>query len=165
MSHTPRSRRTRRVWSITLTLAMVAAFLPLGFSAQAAGNKALQLNGTSQYATVGTNTSLRFPQFTLETWFKWTGGGDPANTGTSGIDDVIPLITKGTAEDELTVMDINYFFGIDDSSDTLAADFEEAPTGASPGLNHPITSTTTVSTNVWHHGALTYDVTWHLYLD
>ena len=54
MSHTPRSRRTRRVWSITLTLAMVAAFLPLGFSAQAAGNKALQLNGTSQYATVGT---------------------------------------------------------------------------------------------------------------
>ena len=55
---------------------MVAAFLPLGFSAQAAGNKALQLNGTSQYATVGTNTPLRFTQFTLETWFKWTGGGD-----------------------------------------------------------------------------------------
>ena len=60
MRRTPRSRRTRRVWSITLTMAMVAAFLPLGFGAQAAGNKALQLNGTSQYATVGTNTSLRF---------------------------------------------------------------------------------------------------------
>ena len=53
MSHTPRNRRTRKLWSITLTLAMVAAFLPLGFSAQAAGNKALQLNGTSQYATRG----------------------------------------------------------------------------------------------------------------
>ena len=96
MSHTPRSRRTRRVWSITLTLAMVAAFLPLGFNAQAAGNKALQLNGTSQYATVGTNTSLRFTQFTLETWFNWTGGGDFADTGIEGIDDVIPLIAKGT---------------------------------------------------------------------
>ena len=76
MSHTPRSRRTRRVWSITLTLAMVAAFLPLGFNAQAAGNKALQLNGTSQYATVGT-TSTTVPQFTLETWFKWNWWGRP----------------------------------------------------------------------------------------
>ena len=76
MSHTPRHRRTRRIWSITLTMAMVAAFLPLGFSAQAVGNKALQLNGTSQYATVGNATQLcASSQFTLETWFKWTGGG------------------------------------------------------------------------------------------
>ena len=90
MSHTPRNRRTRKLWSITLTLAMVAAFLPLGFNAQAAGNKALQLNGTSQYATVGTrHQSLRFRQFTLETWFKWTGGGRPGATpGPSGVDDV-----------------------------------------------------------------------------
>ena len=166
MSHTPRSRRTRRVWSITLTLAMVAAFLPLGFSAQAAGNKALQLNGTSQYATVGTNTSLRFTQFTLETWFKWTGGGDPADTGSGGVDDVIPLIAKGTAQDETEAANVNYFFGIDDSSDTLAADFEERIDGAgATGLNHPITSSTVVTTGVWHHGAVTYDGTWHLYLD
>ena len=84
MSHTPRSRRTRKVWSITLTLAMVAAFLPLGFNAQAAGNKALQLNGTSQYATVGTNTvSAVHATFTLETWFKWNGGATPRTRGTA----------------------------------------------------------------------------------
>ena len=166
MSHTPRSRRTRKVWSITLTLAMVAAFLPLGFNAQAAGNKALQLNGTSQYATVGTNTSLRFTQFTLETWFNWTGGGDFADTGAEGIDDVIPLIAKGTAQNEDEIANINYFFGIDDSSNTLAADFEERIDGAgTTGLNHPITSSTVVTTGVWHHGAVTYDGTWHLYLD
>ena len=68
---------------------MVAAILPLGFSAQAVGNKALQLNGTSQYATVGNATQLRLSQFTLETWFKWNGGGDhrqhaaPAGSRTS----------------------------------------------------------------------------------
>ena len=38
---------------------------------------------------------------------------------------MIPLIAKGTAEDETEATNINYFFGIDDSSDTLAADFEE----------------------------------------
>jgi hypothetical protein len=100
---------------------------------------------------VGTNASLRFTQFTLETWFKWTGGGDPADTGNLGIDDVIPLIAKGTAEDETEPANINYFFGIDDSSNTLAADFEERIDGAgATGLNHPITSSTVVSTGVWH---------------
>ena len=79
---------------------------------------------------------------------------------------MIPLIAKGTAEDETENANINYFFGIDDSSNTLAADFEERVDGAgTTGLNHPITSTTTVTTDVWHHGAVTYDGTWHLYLD
>ena len=166
MSNTPRTHRTRRVWSITLTLAMVAAFLPLGFSALAVGNKALQLNGTSQYATVGNASQLRLTTFTLESWFKWNGGGDPADTGASGIPDLIPLIAKGRALDELEANNINYFFGVDASSGTLAADFEERSDGSgATGLNHPITSATAVTQNVWHHGAVTYNGTWHLYLD
>ena len=167
MSHTPRSRRTRRVWSITLTLAMVAAFLPLGFNAQAAGNKALQLNGTSQYATVGTTTQLRTATFTVEAWFKWNGGGDPADTGNLGVADVIPLVAKGRAQDETAAANINYFFGIDASSGQLVGDFEEGTGGAGPlGLNHPVTGNAVVSTNVWHHAAATYNgSSWNLYLD
>ena len=42
------------------------------------------------------------------------------------------------------------------------ADFE----AASGSLNHPITATTVVTSNVWHHAAATYDgATWNLYLD
>ena len=144
MSHTPRSRRTRRVWSITLTLAMVAAFLPLGFNAQAAGNKALQLNGTSQYGRMGTGASLQLSQFTLELWFKRTGNGTAvggSGTGTNGLPaTTIPLIAKGFADvDTDTTRDINYFFGIDQSSGKLVADFEEGAGGPNPALNHPVT--------------------------
>ena len=58
--------------------------------------------------------------------------------GPSGSHDVIPLIAKGTAEDETEPANINYFFGIDASSSTLAADFEERADGAgATGLNHP----------------------------
>ena len=100
MSHTPRNRRTRKLWSITLTLAMVAAFLPLGFSAQAAGNKALQLNGTSQYATVGNeHVSSLYPVHAGDL-VQVDRRRRLADTGTGGIDDVIPLIAKGTAQDE-----------------------------------------------------------------
>ena len=48
----------------------------------------------------------------------------------------------------------------------LAADFEEGAAGTSPGLNHPITGTTIVPINEWHHAAATYGAgTWRLYLD
>ena len=85
MSHTPRHRRTRRIWSIALTMAMVAAFLPLGFSAQAVGNKALQLNGTSQYGRMGTGTSLRCPSSRWRRGSSGPGRRPGAAPGTSGI--------------------------------------------------------------------------------
>ena len=132
----------------------------------AATNQALQLNGTSQYATLGSTTQLRSATFTVELWFKRTGAGIGTNTGTGGIPDAIPLITKGRAESETAAADINYFLGIDASSGQLVADFEEGQTGATPSLNHPITAATVVTLNVWHHAAATYDgSTWNLYLD
>src|SRR5204863_2440676 len=107
--------------------------------------------------------SLGAGQFTLETWFKWTGGGVATSTGTGGIT-AIPLVTKGRAEAEGSNVDMNYFLGI--SGGKLAADFEEGAAGASPGLNHPITGTATITTGAWHHAAATYDgTTWRLYLD
>ena len=41
----------------------------------------------------------------------------------------------------------------------IAADFEEGATGASPGLNHPISGTTEILMNTWYHAAVTYDGT------
>ena len=57
---------------------------------------------------------------------------------------------------------MNYFLGI--SGGKLAADFEDTTNGG----NHPVTATTTITTNVWHHAAVTYSTTtdsWSLYLD
>ena len=44
----------------------------------------------------------------------------------------------------------------------LAADFEDSATG----LNHPISGSTPIANDAWHHAAATYDgTTWRLYLD
>jgi fibronectin type 3 domain-containing protein len=124
------------------------------------GTFALSFDGSSQYVTFG--ASLGAPLFTLETWFKRTGVGAGTNTGSGGIGNAIPLITKGRAEADGSNVDMNYFLGIDASSGKLVADFEDMATGA----NHPVTGQTTVSQNVWHHAAATYDGSyWRLYLD
>ena len=99
-------------------------------------------------------------------WFKWTGGGITTSTGTGGVASVIPLLSKGRGEDG-TNEDMNYFLGISTTGtatpNVLAADFED--TRAS-GNNHPLYGSTTVTANVWHHAAATYDgVDWKVYLD
>ena len=50
---------------------------------------------------------------------------------------------------------MNYFLGIDASTGTLVADFEDTANGG----NHPVTGTTAVTSNVWHHAAATYNAT------
>ncbi len=141
-----------------------------GLSDNLLAGTALQFNGSSQYATLGTATQLRSATFTVELWFKRTGAGAGTGTGTGGITSAIPLITKGRAEAETAAADVNYFFGIDATSGKLVADFEEAQVaqgGTSPGLNHPITGTAVIAAdNMWHHAAATFDgTTWNLYLD
>ena len=121
----------------------------------------------AQYATLGGLGQLRASSFTLELWLRRTGAGVGTSTGTGGIASAIPLITKGRAEGETQVADVNYLFGIDATSGRLVADFEEAQGGTSPGLNHPITGNGVIAADgVWHHAAVTYDgTTWNLYLD
>jgi fibronectin type 3 domain-containing protein len=161
-------RGARLVVAIQSALLAAAsiALVPVTPVAAAVGNSALTLNGTSQYASVGTSTSLRSSVFTLELWFKRAVGGATQSTGTGGVD-VYPLITKGRAEGETATADVNYFLGINVTGH-LAADFEEAQTGASPSLNHPITGAGIVlaTDTGWHHAAATYDGSiWNLYLD
>jgi hypothetical protein len=72
------------------TLAMIFALVATLFSAVAgrpllaAGQQALQLNGTSQYATLGSTSQLRSATFTVELWFKRTGAGVGVGTGSPG---------------------------------------------------------------------------------
>ena len=125
--------------------------------------EALDLGSAQAYVTLGDNADLS--QFTLETWLRREGTGTATTTGSGGVD-LIPLITNGTAEAETAAADINYFFGIRGSDGVLCADFEEAQTGASPGLNHPVCGTHPLGLNTWYHVAATYNGTvWRLYLN
>jgi hypothetical protein len=125
----------------------------------------LSFGGTDAYVALGDPSALHLPQFTLECWFRRDGDGVPASTGTAGVN-AIPLITKGRHQEDGDVRDMNFFLGVRDSDNVLAADFEEGTGGTTPGLNHPIAGVTPVSVGVWHHAAATYDgVEWRLYLD
>ena len=133
-------------------------------------NYALDLSNTSAgnltYVNLGNPSELRLQQVTIETWFRRDGQGVSNTTGTGGIAQGVPLVARGAAEAENALVDLNYFLGIDDATDTLAADFEEGASGGSPSLNHPVYGVTTLSTGVWYHAAATYDgTTWKLYLN
>ena len=135
------------------------------------GASSLTFNGTNQYVTMGAAPDLGATNFTLETWFYWTGAGGTTTTSGAGggglTAGAIPLVTKGRGEADGTTVDLNYFLGIQGGK--LAADFEEGVGGPGPlGLNHAIIGSTTITTNTWHHAAVTYDsvnAVWYLYLD
>lgn len=130
-----------------------------------ASGSAIQFDGVDDYVTFGTATGLGTTNFTLETWFNWTGGGTTMTTSsTQGLPSVYPLISKGRGEADGSNVDMNYFLGIDSATHALAVDFEDMATG----MNYPFVGTTVVSTNTWHHAAVTYDsvnAVYQLYLD
>jgi fibronectin type 3 domain-containing protein len=129
-------------------------------------NNGLQFGASSAYTICTPASDLNTPTFTVETWFRRDGAGIGVTTGTGGIPSAIPLVTKGTSEDELASMDINYFLGINASTGVLIADFEEGQSGGAPSQNHPVSGTTVLTTGVWYHAAATYDgTTWKLYLN
>ena len=137
----------------------------------AEGLSALDFAGTSgnnAYVALGNSAKLRLPTFTVETWFRRDGDGVGTSTGTGGIEGTtaIPLVTRGRGLGEAAATDLNYFLGIDDTTDVLAADFEEGAAGASPSTNHPVRGVTTITNGAWHHAAATYDGSkWQLFLD
>src|SRR5262245_44849437 len=143
-------RPVKVVVSAVVCALVAIGVLYQGSQAQSPGS-ALQFNGTNQYVTFGAAPGLGASTFTIEVWFKKTGG-TPASTGTGGVS-AIPLLTKGRGEAEGSNLDMNYFLGID-AAGKLVADFEEGvSTGGTAGLNHPVTGTTVLTDNVWHHGA------------
>ena len=144
-------------------ISCLGAALVLPASAQTYGG--LSFNGTSQYVDFGTATNLGSPTYTLETWFNWKGYGATASTGSGGVT-AIPLIAKLVGEADGSNLDGNYFLGINPSGNVLATDFEEGSTATAPGLNHGLSGAMAITSNAWHHAAVTYDgTTLRIYLD
>ncbi len=129
----------------------------------------IDFDGVNDHVRLGTSTALNATSFTLETWVKREGFGVGTDTGTGGIASAVPLITKGRAQAESVAADINYFFGIDATTGTLVADFEEGAGGVQPSQNHPVSGATALPPDgIWHHAAVTFDSatgTWSVYLD
>jgi len=126
----------------------------------------LQFDGSNDYVTFGTAPELGLSTFTIECWFKRQGTGQITTTGSGGVTNAVPLVTKGRGEAENSNADMNWFLGISTSGNVIAADFEEGVGGTTPGLNHPVWGNTPVINNVWYHAAATYDgASWTLYLN
>jgi hypothetical protein len=66
---------------------------------------------------------LHLTDFTLEAWIKIEGTSVITNTGSGGYAAIVPIITKGRAESEAALVDVNYFLGYDLSTKKLQADF------------------------------------------
>jgi Concanavalin A-like lectin/glucanases superfamily/Calcineurin-like phosphoesterase len=113
---------------------------------------ALAFGGAGDYVTFGTPSQLGFSSFTIETWFRRTGIGQPAFTGNGGLS-AIPLVTKGRGEDDGSTVDMNYFLGIDNATGVLVADFEDKPSGG----NHPLRGVTQLRYNTWYHATVSYN--------
>ena len=131
-----------------------------------AATGSLEFDGTNDYVTFGPAPELGLSAFTIECWFKRTGAGRITSTGTGGVTNAVPLVTKGRGEAEASNVDMNWFLGISTNANVIAADFEEGATGTTPGLNHPVFGNTTLAEDLWYHAAATYDGTnWTLYLN
>lgn len=123
------------------------------------------------FGAAASHTELGLSRFTVECWFNWFGGGSTTFTGggtggsQAGLRVIgLPLVSKGRGEADGDNRDLNYFLGIatDVGGGVLAGDFETDPGGA----NNAVIGATTITQNVWHHAALTYDGTaMRVYLD
>ncbi len=129
------------------------------------GNNALELGGAS-YVLFGDPAKLDLAQFTIETWFKWDGTGTSNTTGSDGIPNLIPLLTHGAPQADDSNVDANWILGINTVGNVIAADFEAIDDPAPTGQNNPISGTTEITVDVWHHAAATFNgTTWAVYLD
>jgi len=134
-----------------------------------ATNTMLRFDGTNDYVTFGNAAELGLSTFTVETWFKREGTGTVGSTGTGGIATFVPLVSKGAPQADGAGCptgdgrcDGNYILGINTTGNVIAADFEDTATGG----NHPLSGTTAIVSNNWHHAAVTFDgTTMRLYLD
>ena len=107
-----RSRRSDAVMRgsmLGVTLALVTSLLMTvaPVAVLAAGQQALQLNGSSQYATFGAAPSSTPRRSPSSCGSSGPAAGVGTSTGTGGIASAIPLITKGRAEAETAAADIN----------------------------------------------------------
>ena len=128
--------------------------------------QSLKLNGTSQYGRVANNAALQLKSFTIEMWVRpETGGTVSANgSGTSGVLSAYPLVSKGRGESENPTVDVNYYAGINSTTNKVGFDFEDD----NGSVNHPVYSATPLVSCVWQHVAASYNDTtgvWKVYIN
>jgi hypothetical protein len=147
-----------------LLVAISLTFLvPLATCGRAQAQTGVKLDGVNDHVTFGPAATLGASTFTVECWFRREGAGVVTTTGTGGLTNAIPLVSKGRGEAETPAnLNMNYFLGIR-SDGVIAGDFEEGS-----GPNHPIAGVTPIQLNLWYHAALTYDAAtarYRLYLN
>lgn len=130
-------------------------------------HKSLRFTDTS-YVDLGNTASLHLTNFTIEAWIKIEGYASTTSSGATGTgggqDGIVPIITKGRAEQELASVDVNYLLSYRLSDRKLVADFEDNATSK----NHSVTSAATIPMNTWTHVGASFDVasqTWRLFID
>ena len=127
---------------------------------------ALQFDGVNDFVSFGAAPGLGVSNFTVEVWFKRLGAGVAGTSGSGGVADALPLVTKGRGEADGDYRDMNFFLSISTGSNVLAADLEEGIGGSQLGLNHPVYGVTPITNGFWNHAAVTYDGTkWQLFLN
>jgi len=128
----------------------------------AQADSALHFDGVDDHVAMGEASSLGLEQFTLECWFRFDGdAADTAGSGSGGVS-FYPLVPKGRGESDGSNVDMNYGLGVEATTGTLTADFEDYADGS----NHPVTGSTDVRDGLWHHAAVSYDGSgWTLFLD
>jgi concanavalin A-like lectin/glucanase superfamily protein/type IX secretion system substrate protein/calcineurin-like phosphoesterase family protein len=139
-------------------------FLLFGIAASA---QSLKLNGTSQYGRINHNAALALKTFTIEMWIKRdaTGTVFANGSGTGGVLNAIPLLTKGVGESESATVDVNYFIAIRSTDNKIGVDFEDDVNST----NHPVFSNGTITADCkWHHLAVSFNDTtgdWKIWID
>ncbi len=162
---TMKSSRARIAY-LAAALAGVVALVSLPLGTAAVGDTALDLGSSGAYVTFGDPDKLDLAEFTIETWFKRTGAGVASTTGNGGVVNMVPLLTHGAAESEGSDVDANWILGINTTGNVIAADFEGIDDPSPTGQNAPVSGTTAITDNVWHHAAATFNgTTFTVYLD
>jgi hypothetical protein len=107
------------------------------------------------YVNCGTSSTLTVTEFTLEAWIKREANGDVVTTGTGGIDDAEPIITKGRGYNENPHNNINYFLCVRQSTQMIVFDYEASD--APVGQNYPTFGTTFIENGQWYYVVATFN--------
>lgn len=108
------------------------------------GAEGIFFDGIDDAVFVPNAPSLGLTRFTVETWFRWEGGGA---TTVHGATNVYPMVVRGSNTDGY-----NFLLGINSATGALFGGFY-----ALGGTTVSLIGPTALPVGEWHHGAVSYD--------